>query len=91
MYHEPVNACTADSPIAGGLLVPDLESVVAGPVYRSMMDHVESLHPGDIILSVDGRSVYNSKASDQMIKFADSASMLTLRVFDHFFQNLEKT
>ena len=62
--------------------MPELKNVVEGPIYRIMMEYVALIRPGDVILSVDGRSVYNSKASDRMIKFADGSDKITLKVFD---------
>ena len=47
--------------------MPELKNVVEGPIYRIvMMEYVALIRPGDVILSVDGRSVYN----------------ITLKVFD---------
>ena len=41
--------------------MPELKNVVEGPIYRIvMMEYVALIRPGDVILSVDGRSVYNS-------------------------------
>ena len=40
--------------------MPELKNVVEGPIYRIMMEYVTLIRPGDVILSVDGRSVYNS-------------------------------
>ena len=39
--------------------MPELKNVVEGPIYRIMMEYVALIRPGDVILSVDGRSVYN--------------------------------
>ena len=76
----------AVSPIAGGLLVPAIDAVYEGPVRRVMSEHVKQLAEGDIIISVNGRSVYTARpAGVDMIKFPttrNGGGDLELVVFD---------
>ena len=48
--------------------MPELKNVVEGLIYRIMMEYVTLIRPGDVILSVDGRSVYNSNTFLVLVK-----------------------
>ena len=67
-------------------MVPAIDAVYEGPVRRVMSEHVKQLAEGDIIISVNGRSMYTARpAGVDMIKFPttrNGGGDLELVVFD---------